>query len=211
MFKNPFQYISQGGKKRWFISTDKTFKKGEGFKSGFEANSLLKPQWIVLHWGGLNLNHCFNTLKERGLSTHFGVEGKEVNQWLDLEHKAYHVGSWNSKCIGVDICQSPQTKHHHHYPHLPIIQNQSGRGDRQVVDVDPITADTAWRLVQELCRICDILFEWPVAEDTLGVGRGWHGVLSRDFLRNKSGVIGHHHLKESKWDIACWWDQVFLK
>jgi len=67
-------------------------------------------------------------------------------------------------------------------------------------------------LVFELCRITGVPARAPrghvgMEED----GPVFHGLFYPDILKEGrfKGVVGHHHVSETKWDMACWWEAVF--
>jgi len=61
---------------------------------------------VVLHYDGVGLSsRCFRTLQqERGLSCHFllDIDGI-IYQTLDLEERAWHAGTSNSRSVGIEI------------------------------------------------------------------------------------------------------------
>jgi hypothetical protein len=162
---------------------------------------------IVVHWGGINIKNCKDALNSRGLSSHFGIEGNKVYQWLDTQHCAWHGGKVNNRSIGIDICQYPTTDWQSYYKKrglsLSIVDNKTGRGDKKVLSLAKDTAQATRELIKQLCKLYHIPYRFPMTSDVVS-----HAV-QKD-LDQFQGVIGHHHVSPQKWDIACWWDQIFI-
>lgn len=166
---------------------------------------------IVIHWGGLDAKHCRQALANQDLSSHFGVDRGVVYNWLDLQYVGWHAGrNWNSQSVGIDICQHPQTSMLSHYQAqtdplfkaIHPIANPTRVGDRKVLSLCPETAAAVRDLVFWLCDNLDIP---PVCP------RNADGTVSHVAGVDKSftGVVGHHHLAATKWDMACWWESIF--
>jgi len=177
-----------------------------------------KPRLLVLHWGGLTLLSCFNALASRGLSSHGGFSPKLFQQWLDFSHIAWHAGYVNGYSIGLDICQSPEIKYQKFYADrgedLKIVINETGRGAKKVLQLNPDVAKDVLVLTTSLCKILDIPMQGPTGPNTMGSisDSVYHGVMDKSFLNSPHcrGIIGHHHVAASKWDIACWWKEIFV-
>lgn len=161
---------------------------------------------IVLHWGGYDRPSCFRALANQNLSSHYGVDHAGITQWCDLEVDAWHAGpAGNPDSIGVDICQQVVGGNVYartNYPDAALRQmrmapNTSGRGEKQCYMLDARTAARTRALVLELCDIFEIPRTWP----------GHHQVVPT--AQRGHGVMGHHHLAKTKWDIAPWWDAIF--
>jgi len=177
----------------------------------FSSRRVKKPHLIVVHWGGLDPFHCYRVFSDldRKVSSHAGIglDAKKqpaIYQWLDLQHTSWHGGWVNHHSIGIDICQQPDLKWKDHYTqqgyNIQVMDNPTDRGSRKVLSLDPRIAQATREAVFSLCTILDIPYVFPKA----------HEVQDKDYLLNKfSGVIGHHHITDNKWDIACWWDLIF--
>lgn len=168
------------------------------------------PHLIVVHWGGLDPRHCFRVFSDpdRKVSSHAGIGLNEqeatIYQWLDLQHISWHGGWVNPHSVGIDICQQPDVKWKDHYTKLgyqvSIVDNPTSRGPSKVLSLDPRIAQATRSAVKSLCDTLDVPYRFP----------NTHDVLDKDFLvEDFKGVVGHHHLTDNKWDIACWWDSIF--
>ena len=169
-----------------------------------------KPRLIVLHWGGLNAKGCRNTLINRGFSSHFGVDRGVVYQWLDLEHVSWHAKGVNAFSVGIDICEQPETKWARHYAKHGYdkhgMTNPSSRGPKDILSLDPNTARAGKALLKGLSKVLRVPYEWPVGPEEMGQGPMYDQKLSGDYLRSAqcAGIIAHHHVSTSKWDVAPW-------
>jgi len=186
-----------------------------------------KPRFIVVHWGGVDPQHLHRVFSgHRKVSSHFGCgrsdDGDpEIYQYLDLAHRAWHAGWINKHSIGVDISQQPTTKFAKPYAKkkydIQIVENLARRpdgrtiGNDKILSLDPAIATATRELVLDLCGIMDIPPRAPRGDDGFGTGSVWHGVFGKNSLLSSDfrGVVGHHHLSNRKWDVACWWDAVF--
>lgn len=170
---------------------------------------------ILLHWGGVDAKSCKNALFNRDLSSHFGIELGVAFQWLDIGHHAWHASWGNTDTIGIDLCQQPTLKHLDGYVakgyDVSKAINPARRpgggviGDREIVTLDSRTAAT----VRELCRDLCARFEIPYQLPRDPHGRGIHPLLTRDEFEAYEGILAHHHISKSKWDIAPWLGQIF--
>ena len=182
-----------------------------------------KISLIVLHWGGNNVDNLFQYMNRtsRQVSTHFAVGYSEnfvpvIAQYLDIKYRAFHAGYVNNYSIGIDIAQQPLPRWLDDYTDVGydvhLEDNKTDRGRKQILTVDPITAKDTCKLVQELCAHFKIPYKFPRGKDGLqDVGEIWHGTFDRKILDSGQfqGVIGHHHMAKTKWDIACWWEDIF--
>ena len=188
----------------------------------FSSRKGRKPTLIVVHWGGLDPHHCFRIFSnpDREVSSHAGIglspEGNPtVYQYLDLQHKSWHGGWVNSYSVGIDICQQPSLKWKSHYVKkgydITEKANETGRGDKKVLTIEPRVALAVREAVQTLCEVLDIPYRFPRGEKGQSVsGDLYHGLVDKPFLTDSfSGVIGHHHISAKKWDCACWWEDIF--
>ena len=175
-----------------------------------------RPRAIVQHWGGLDVRHCLRALIARELSSHGGVGPDGFYQWLDLMFRAYHAGTpANDWSVGFDIAQSPRPEFidesRERGLRVQVVENPTDRGPREIVTLDPRTAGHVRRTVPSLCYALGIPQRVPRGEDGLqDSGPVFHGVIDvQAFLRSGGGVLGHHHLRKTKWDVACWWDSIY--
>ena len=161
---------------------------------------------IIMHWGGFNPKSLYNVMSgPRKVSTHFGIglddEGQAVvYQYLDIMHKAWHAGTANEGSVGIDICQQPVYKHIGYYQkrgyQVSRGHNPTQRGNKNILSLDPRIADVTNKFVHDLATALDIVLQSP---DT-------HDVVTNP---ENYTLLGHHHLSANKWDIACWWSDVF--
>jgi len=170
------------------------------------------PTALCLHWGGLNAEHCFNVFasEQRKVSSHFLIGKLSANkvvvyQTIDLSHAAWHGGHVNQWTIGIDICQSPSPKWKDHYMvekrgmyDVAKIDNPTDRGPKKVLNLDPVLAEGARLFVEDLMEALDMPVIIPQE----------HRVYEEEELRQFT-AFGHHHCNHRKYDIACWWDNIF--
>lgn len=188
----------------------------------FSARKGVKPTFIVVHWGGLDPIHCHRIFSspDRQVSSHAGIglspEGvPTIYQYLDLNHKSWHGGWANTYSVGIDICQQPSLKWKDHYVKkgydVSVIENTTGRGDSQVLSIDPRVALAVKDAIKSLCAILEIPYQCPRGADGKSyTGDFYHGVVDKDYLESSfTGVIGHHHITQKKWDCACWWSDIW--
>ena len=188
----------------------------------FSSRKGKKPTIIVVHWGGLDPHHCHRIFSspDRQVSSHAGIGlNKEGNpaiyQYLDLNHKSWHGGWANSYSVGIDICQQPSLKWKNHYVKkgydIYETTNETGRGDKRIISLDPNVALAVREAVKSLCTALDIPYQFPCGSDGQSYdGDFYHGVVDKSYLTSEfTGVIGHHHITAKKWDCACWWDTLF--
>lgn len=163
---------------------------------------------VCLHWGGLDPLHCYRCFASdsRKVSSHFLiglVDGAPtVYQVLDIKHSAWHGGHVNGFTVGVDICQSPVTDWLGHYQsagyEVEIIQNDTRRGGKQLLSLDPRIAEAAEAFVGDLLRALGLDEITPID----------HKVYKGDELKAFT-VFGHHHANARKYDVAVWWSDIF--
>lgn len=161
---------------------------------------------IVMHWGGFDPKSLYNVMSgPRKVSTHFGIglddEGQAVvYQYLDIAHKAWHAGAANEGTVGIDICQQPVYKHIGYYQKRGYIvsrgHNTTNRGNKNVLSLDPRIAEVTKNFVHDLSVALDIVLTSPNNHDVV--------VEPKDYT-----LLGHHHISANKWDIACWWHEIF--
>jgi hypothetical protein len=188
----------------------------------FSSRNGRKPTFIVVHWGGLDPHHCYRVFSspDRKVSSHAGIgvspEGiATVFQYMDLNHKSWHAGWANSYSVGIDICQQPSLKWKDHYVkkgyRIDTMDNNTGRGDKKVLTLEPRVKLAVQEAVKSLCEVLDIPYQFPCGSDGQSYdGDFYHGVVDKNYLINDfTGVIGHHHITQKKWDCACWWEDLF--
>lgn len=161
---------------------------------------------IVLHWGGFNPKSLYNVMSgPRKVSTHFGIglddEGQAVvYQYLDVLHKAWHAGVANEGSVGIDICQQPVYKHIGYYQkrgyRVSRGHNPTHRGNKNILSLDPRIAEVTNKFVHDLSSALEIALKSPDSHDVVD-----------DFKQYT--LLGHHHISANKWDIACWWTDIF--
>lgn len=166
---------------------------------------------MVLHWGGLNVEHCYNVFAsdQRQVSSHFligktSMDQVVIYQTLDLAHAAWHGGHVNQWTIGIDICQTPNGQWLKHYQvekrdlyTVEKINNPTNRGPRKILSLDPVLAKGAKQFIKDLHEALKLEMKFPES----------HDCYTEEQLREFS-VFGHHHSNLRKYDIACWWDAV---
>lgn len=166
---------------------------------------------IFWHWSATHDVHsCFHTLRNAGKSSHYGVGVDTVYQWLDTGRLAYHAAGGNHYSIGIDLCATPVRSHLDDYIEegyaVERVKNTTGRGDREVLTMDPRMVYNAQMLVLDLCEIHDV----PLQTFLTSKGEFDHSVQPKSTWGKDGfrGVVGHHHLNPKKWDIACWMEQL---
>ena len=163
-------------------------------------------QRVIMHWGGLDPKHLQAVMStpNRKVSTHFGIgliDGDAVvYQYLDLAHKAWHAGKFNTNTVGVDICQQPDYKWIQRYKdkgyEVKRTKNPTSRGNKNIITLDPRIARASGAFVRDLMEKLELKEKAPEH----------HNVVSD---ASPFTLVGHHHLAAHKWDIACWWDSIF--
>lgn len=183
---------------------------------GFSRRKSGDIRLIVIHWGGISVKSLHRALRSRNLSSHFGIEKDKVYQLLDTKHKAWHAGYPNDFSIGIDICQQPTTKWLDHFLDegydVEVMDNPTDRGDEKILTLNPEARKATKELVQDLCALFDIPFKVPRGMDGLAdSGPLFHGVIDKEAIKDGkfTGVVGHHHTRKTKWDIAPWWEAIF--
>jgi len=161
---------------------------------------------VIMHWGGLDPKHLHAVMNTptRKVSTHFGIgliDGEAaVCQYLDLSHKAWHAGKFNTNSVGIDICQQPDYKWIQRYRDrgydVKKIKNPTHRGNKNIISLDPRIARAAGAFVRDLMEKLELKESAPESHDVVSDVSPYT-------------LVGHHHLVAKKWDIACWWGDVF--
>jgi hypothetical protein len=170
-----------------------------------------KPQCIVIHWtaGPTTAESLYRLFSrtDRGVSSHFALDLSGVYQYLPTTRAAWHAGWINSHAIGIDICQPVQTSRLENAEmegyKTEIIDNPSNRGDKKVLKLDDRIVEMTAKLVADLCDIHNIDFKCPHSQKVL--------FTSSDELGSWQGVLGHHHVSASKWDVAPWFEEITRK
>jgi hypothetical protein len=174
--------------------------------------------YIVLHWGGSSAFGLQRALSRRGLSTHYAIDGDIVYQLLPHEAQAWHAGNVNAWSVGIDFCQQPTVDGDRARRlkekgwNVEEVDNPTGRGDRRIVTLNARAVAAARAFLPVLCEELGVPFRVPRGVDGLAPdGEFFHGVLPMSALTDGKfrGVVGHHHTRSTKWDIAPWWLQLF--
>lgn len=197
-----------------------TYKHKDGLdlhRSGKSERKDRGIKFIVLHWSSTkDVKSCYYVLKNRKLSSHFGVGQDVIYQWVDTEFVTYHAGGANAYSIGIDLCTTPKAKYESRMRDLghdvKVIKNPTDRGDRKCLSLDPKIARATRELILDLCDLYDIPLAVPRGEDGFASeGDYFHGVLGTDVTKRAGfkGIIGHHHVTSKKWDVSPWWAQIF--
>lgn len=170
---------------------------------------------IVVHWGGLNPKHFYNVAMSpsRKISTHFGIgKGEDgivrVYQFLDLEHSAWHGGKINKSSVGIDICQQADPKWLSYYQDsglydVELVDNPTSRGSQKIISLDP---EIRWAVSDFVSQLMQILHD---ETDDFDSSRQIPEADSLIDNPSRYSIIGHHHLRKTKWDVACWFDELF--
>lgn len=157
-----------------------------------------KVNKVVLHHDGMSTARgCFDVLRQRNLSSHLLIDRDgTVLQPLALQDVAYHVLGYNRESVGIDL-------------NNPVRPDRARRGETGKVFRREINGGAHRSLgytdaqYEALAAVLDGIFrlfgegikrEAPIGED----GRIVNRCLAnpKDF----SGIVGHWHLKASKWD-----------
>jgi len=167
---------------------------------------------IVVHWGGLNNNHCFRVFysvdNTSCTTSHFligrNTDNNELEVWqcLDTAQVAYHAGKMNAQSVGMDICMHPDTKYKKHtskHYEYSVMENNTGRGPKECVDIDPELAEFAREFILAL-RVLLELDDKPVCPDDK--------VYDLEEVKQFS-VVGHHNVSAKKWDVSPWADKLY--
>jgi hypothetical protein len=206
-------------KKRANHSKVLTYKHKDGYDLHRSGYSKRKYDFagIMVHWSStLSEESCYRVLKNRNLSSHFGVGQDVIYQWLDFEFAAWHGGVANRRYIGIDMCTTPKTKYKKRLEKLGHTVeekvNTSGRGPKKVLTPDPLIVRATQELILDLCSIFDIPLRVPRGADGFAeTGPYWHGTFSKDVIRagGFEGIIFHSHSSTKKKDCACWANELF--
>jgi hypothetical protein len=207
-------YVVWGGRRMALGSSDAPYRVINFDEPGgyslheaghFSAHALGTPQRVMLHWGGLDPAHLHAVMSvpDRKVSTHFGVGLHEdepvVMQYIDLAHKTWHAGKFNTGSIGVDICQQPSFKWNQHYRErgydVRKIKNPTHRGDRNIITLEPRIAKAANAFVHDLLDALELKKSAPEHHDVVPDISSYT-------------LLGHHHVSSHKWDVACWWEPL---
>jgi hypothetical protein len=220
----PRPYLIDGGERRTVDTGGVTLATWEDalgldqFATGFGERRGAPVRCIVLHWGGTDPEHCRRALVSRNLSTHI-VIGRatptcppRAYQVLDLSRSAWHAGGLvNRWAIGIDIAQSPRidllSRTLARGYDVEPMANTTGRGSRECASLDLETAMVTRHVVMGIAKTYGVPLVCP-RDDR---GKASHKLLSDSVFANGvyRGVLGHHHVSGSKWDIAPWWRSVF--
>jgi len=208
--------MRQAAPHRENISKVLTYKDKGGLDLHRSAKYLRKDRpirLIVLHWSATTtIKGCYRALMNEHNSSHFGVglsKGEpRIYQWFDTEYETAHGKGGNQGSIGIDICSTPVvsalkslTRKGHLLERVP---NSSGRGDSEVLTLDPQVELATAELVVDLCKLHGIPIQWPVSRVAMGTGEPYMGLVGPDFMHSQWGIVDHSKFNKKKWDVGCW-------
>ena len=107
------------------------------------------------------------------------VRNHPVEQWLDHATFYKHIGMYQKRGY-----------------HVRRGHNTTGRGNKNVISLDPRISDVTNKFVSDLASALG----WQLSSPS------GHDVVSDTAPYT---VLGHHHVSANKWDIAPWWDTIF--
>jgi len=155
-----------------------------------------KVNKLVIHWdAALSAASCYKVLHKRGYSTHFCLDNDgTIFQFLNTNHKAYHVRESNGDSIGIDISNAFYLKYNETYERRgfgkrPVITSKvNGHKVGPHLGYYPEQIKAAKALIKALCKEYDIPLEMPTE--------------FVDDPKNTPGVMFHYHLNDNKIDTA---------
>lgn len=174
---------------------------------GHWSSRSTSPSGVMIHWGGIDAQHCFNVFNsDRKVSSHFliGLVDSEVTiyQTLDIEKKAWHCGKNNDWTIGIDICQQPTRKWFSLYRdkgyQVEHMNNPTDRGPKKLITLDPRLIKATREFVKDLCGALSLPYTLPSSFDFLSPEEA-----------SQYSVLSHAHVSKTKFDIAPWWSMIF--
>jgi hypothetical protein len=185
---------------------------GQGLKltSGFKiVRQKREVTSFVSHWDVcLNTRSCYNVLKKRGISVHFGIDNDgTIYQFMDCNHIAWHAGGsrWNNKSIGVEISNAYYPKYQTWYKAHGYGPRPSWRGKKVHNGVlEPflgfydVQLEALQALMEAMHNIYGIPYECPIGTD----GMTATGIDSKAAAGNFKGFVSHYHLTKRKIDCA---------
>lgn len=206
--KDFYQMVNFDQKEGIDLHQNGDFTKGRG---GHPFN------YVVLHWGSTSADRLSKTLTNRSLSSHFGIDQDKIYQYLDMDHRAWHGGKTvNNWSVGIDFCQQPTEGWakilQKQGLEVKLIDNPTDRGEKKITTLNPQAVKAGRQFIEDLCKVLKIPFQIPRGKKGLEkTGPVYNGVIPESSLLTGEfkGVIGHHHVRETKWDIAPWWVQLF--
>lgn len=158
---------------------------------------------VVLHHdGAISSRACFETLKQRGLSTHFMIDADgHIYQATDVADEAVHASGVNAVSVGIDL-NNPA-------PNLvnsALTAFPAGRSISEEMTINggvfksfTYTEDQYRSLIELLRVLCDVLGiepMFPVGED----GQIINCVLREPPASEFRGIQCHWHSSADKWD-----------
>lgn len=177
------------------------------------------PRLIVLHWtGGRTTAKSLRdswAKTDRAVSSHGCIDLTGAYQYLPWNAWAYHAGWVNKHSVGLDIPQPVRTSRLNialdaGYT-TRVVKNLTGRGDDEVLELDPKLASMTRDAVFALCEHLGVPIAAPRGAD--GLVRHDQAFADFDDLEKAgfSGIVGHHHVERPsrRWDIAPWWGAIF--
>jgi len=163
-----------------------------------------EPAALMLHWGGIDAQHCFNVFNgDRKVSSHFLIglvdSAVVIYQTLDIAKKAWHCGKHNDWTVGIDICQQPTPRWFSLYKKkkydVQHMENPTNRGPQKLITLDPRLVKATREFVEDLLCALNIQHIAPSS---------FSPADPRQYT-----VLSHAHVSKTKFDIAPWWSMIF--
>lgn len=175
----------------------------QGDENGDPTSALRKViTTVVLHHdGGHSSPGCFRTLLNRGLSTHFMIDGDgTVYQAADVADQTSHAGEVNSMSVGIDLNNRA----------INLNKNPDAEANGRTPSEEHVINGgvfRSWNYTEEqyrsLIAVLDVLVKavgiepvFPVGED----GRILYYVLDSPPATQFRGIQCHWHSDAWKWD-----------
>tara|TARA_R110000751_G_scaffold265579_1_gene364648 strand:- start:262 stop:1155 length:894 start_codon:yes stop_codon:yes gene_type:complete len=177
-----------------------------GYKTVQEKRTVTN---FVSHWDVcLSTQSCYNVLKQRGISVHFGIDNDgTIYQFMDCNHIAWHAGSsmWNNNSIGVEITNAYYPKYQdwykdHGYGERPLWTSKRVHGQL----LDPFLGFYGRQLqaLQALMKAIHKEYQIRLVCPTAPNGKTSTGVSKAAKDAKFNGFISHYHLTKNKIDCA---------
>lgn len=164
---------------------------------------------LVIHWGDTTAEETRDTLRDRGLSTHFIVEGDTIRQVLDLEKMAWHTKPGNKHSIGIDIGQWPIPRdkliefYRNRGMDIEVVENPSPIDPDEIISLDPTTERTVAELLIDLHMLSSVPLTFPKVDGEL-----FFGVMTDDEREQYRGIVGHNNFTKGKTDPGAWMEGI---
>ena len=202
---------------------------GMGFTKGFgkwpkPVDSLIgrsdKYAYMLgtVHWDCcMDSERCFSVLKNRGLSTCFGISNprKEdgvvpVYQWLDPgKHRGYHAGTRANRAslLSFDLSNAVYLKYARKYKsrvgiERPVIYPRRMRKGMLGMYRGQIIA--LLRILKAVSGRTGLPLTFPTDENGRPIDRPWDRLFSGDY----HGAHTHLHITRKKWDVLGLEEQI---